>query len=54
MARLSITTKKIVHETMNVIWDVLMQEYLPCLATEHEWKDVSQKFESKYGSLISV
>ena len=48
MARLSITTTKIVHETTNVIWDVLMPEYLPCPATEHEWKDVSQKFESKW------
>ena len=36
--------KKMVHETTNVIWDVLMQDYLPCPATEHEWKDVSQKF----------
>ena len=36
--------KKIVHETTNVISDVLMQEYLPCPATDHEWKDVSQKF----------
>ena len=47
--RISLTSiGRIVHETTNVIWDVLMEEYFPCPATEHEWKDVSQKFESKW------
>ena len=47
--RISLTSiGRIVHETANVIWEVLFPEFLPCPTSELEWKEISQKFESKW------
>ena len=46
--------KKIVHETTNVILDVLMQEYLPCPATESMNGKTFRRNSKVSGSLITV
>ena len=43
------TTCKIIIETRDAIWTVLMRGgFLTCLSTEEEWKEISQSFENKW------